>query len=253
MASEYLKWKYRDVQPDAPIELTSAQKRANWWHYHKWQVILGAVLLLCLGDILVHALGIGQVQPDVQIAYVGSAALPEETAAALETALASLATDGNGDGKVVVQLNQYAAQQDGSAASSAVNQDSGERAFYAEAAQAGLIADLERCDSFLFLLEDGETFQRGYQILAHTDGTLPSEMEAPSDRLWLNWTDCPVLAGLDLGSYTETVAGTNLSGDSQTLLSRLKLARRGFWTGTTCKNPETCEELWNTVTKGAKS
>lgn len=22
MASEYLKWKYRDVQPDAPVELT---------------------------------------------------------------------------------------------------------------------------------------------------------------------------------------------------------------------------------------
>lgn len=34
MASEYLKWKYRDVKPDQTVELTPRQKRANWWYYH---------------------------------------------------------------------------------------------------------------------------------------------------------------------------------------------------------------------------
>ena len=29
MASEYLKWKYRDVGPDQAVELTPRQKRAN--------------------------------------------------------------------------------------------------------------------------------------------------------------------------------------------------------------------------------
>ncbi len=119
------------------------------------------------------------------------------------------------------------------------------------AARVGLMADLERCDSFFFILEDGETFQRDYQILAHTDGTLPSETEAASDACWMRWADCPVLRGLDLGEYTETVAGTEVSGDSQSLLSDFCFARRGFWTEKTCKYPEKCEELWNTLTEGA--
>ena len=34
MASEYLKWKYRDVKPDEPSpELTGKEKLANWFHY----------------------------------------------------------------------------------------------------------------------------------------------------------------------------------------------------------------------------
>ena len=64
MASEYLKWKYRDVKPEEKRELTPAEKRANWWHYHKWHVALGAVLLLAAGSILWHVLGVGQPHPD---------------------------------------------------------------------------------------------------------------------------------------------------------------------------------------------
>ena len=44
MASEYLKWKYRDVKPDAPLVLTPKEKRANWWHYHKWTLLSGVVV-----------------------------------------------------------------------------------------------------------------------------------------------------------------------------------------------------------------
>ena len=49
MASQYLKWKYRDVKPDAPVELTEAQRRANWWHYNKWYVLGACLLLLAAG------------------------------------------------------------------------------------------------------------------------------------------------------------------------------------------------------------
>ncbi len=46
MASEYLKWKYRNVRPDAPVERTRKQRRQNWWHYHKWHVILAAAAVV---------------------------------------------------------------------------------------------------------------------------------------------------------------------------------------------------------------
>lgn len=151
MASEYLKWKYRDVQPDEPVELTPRQKRANWWYYHKWYVLLGAGLL-ALGIYLgARVLGVGQVKPDYQVAYVGSAALPEETAAALESALADLGTDCNGDGQVLVQLNQYV-----------MGDSSGEGAVYAYAGSTKLMADLDACESYFFLLEDPEAFQENY-------------------------------------------------------------------------------------------
>ena len=47
MASEYLKWKYRDVKPDEPIRLTRKEKALNWWHYHKWYVLLGILRCTC--------------------------------------------------------------------------------------------------------------------------------------------------------------------------------------------------------------
>lgn len=46
--------------------------------------------------------------PDYQIGYIGMAELPVDTAEALTTALEqNFCTDRNGDGQVVVQLNQY--------------------------------------------------------------------------------------------------------------------------------------------------
>ena len=108
MASEYLKWKYRDVQRREKVELTPAEKRKNWWHYHKWHVVIAVVLVGIGINLVCNALGIGQIRPDYQIAYVGGNTLPDDTATAIEAAFAALGEDLNGDGKVVVQLNQYA-------------------------------------------------------------------------------------------------------------------------------------------------
>lgn len=80
MASEYLKWKYRDVKPEKAVELTKQQRRRNWWYYHKWHVLIGGVLVLIAMDWAWSALT--QVHPDYQIAYVGAAPLDQEDAAA---------------------------------------------------------------------------------------------------------------------------------------------------------------------------
>ncbi|MBR1496967.1 MAG: hypothetical protein IJ617_05020 [Oscillospiraceae bacterium] len=240
MASEYLKWKYRDVRPDAPRELTAAEKRKNWWHYHKWHIILGGVLLLALADIGWHALGSGEVPPDYQIAYVGAAPLPSDTAKAVETAFAAFGEDANGDGQVAARLNQYP-RSGGSA----------DAASFATAAEVRLIGDLEKCESFFFLLDDFETFQRSYDVLAKLDGTLP----APGDDtgIALRWGGCPALAGLDLGEYRENVLGQAVSGSNQDVLGDLYLARRGFWTERTVRNPAECEALWSVLMEGGKS
>lgn len=149
MASEYLKWKYRNVRPDRPVERTKKQRRQTWWHYHKWHVILGVAALCMIGNLVWHA--VTQVRPDYQIAYVASAPLSEEEAAAWESRLSALGTDCNGDGKILVRVNQYLSVQ--------------EDAMYTAAGSVKLMADLDSCESYFFLLEDPEGFQEGYEVL----------------------------------------------------------------------------------------
>ena len=243
MASEYLKWKYRDVTPEEKTELSKSQKRKNWWHYHKWHVVIGILLICAAGNIRYHVLGIVEVRPDYRIAYVGTAYLPEETVAALERALAELGEDANGDGQAVVELRQYVSGGDGSSDTS----------YYNMAAATRLMADLTDQESYFFLLEDPKDFQLGYHVLRRLDGTLPTETDQDWERCCIRWVDCPVLAGLDLGSYEETLLTQQNSGDNQSLLENLYIARRGFWTEKTSANAEACDALWDVLTERALS
>lgn len=152
MASEYWKWKFKDVQPEEKRELTPEEKRRNWWHYHKWHVVIGVALVGIGANLVWNALGIGEVEPDYRFAYVGTNYLPEDTAAALETALAGLGEDLNGDGQVVVSLRQYPS-------------NAGVDAGMATTAEVQIMADIMECESYFFLLEDPESFQADYEIL----------------------------------------------------------------------------------------
>ena len=223
MASEYLKWKYRDVKPDAPVTRTPRQRAANWWHYHKWWLLAGALLLAALVDIGMSALGVGRIEPDVQLAYVASAPLDEGTVAALEKALSGLAMDANGDGRAVVRVNSYVDM-----AASADRDQPG----YAYAAGVKLTADLEACESYFFLCDDPETFHANYDILARADGSIAGAGDILDIR---PWNGVPALAALD-GNQEE--------------VSGLYLARRGFWEDRTCRHRDACDALWKALTEG---
>ena len=204
-------------------------------------MLIGAVLLIAAGNIVYTMLGIGQVKPDYQIAYVGSAALPDETAAALEEALAQLGEDANSDGRVVVRINQYA---DGSTS------DTADAAYYNMAATAKLMADITGRESYFFLLEDPQAFQQNYHALRRLDGTLPSDTDRDWENCCIRWADCPALAELELGSYEENMLNQTLDGESQALLGEMYIARRGFWTDESSANVEACDALWDVITEG---
>ena len=238
MASEYLKKKYKDVKPDVKRELTPAEKRKNWWYYHKWHVVTAVVLLSILGSIVWNALH--RVKPDYQIAYVGGYALPDDTAAALEAGVAVLGEDLNGDGSIVVQLVQYASS-DGMDAQTLM------------AVEVKLMADLTECESYFFLLEDPEKFQQNYGSMRKLDSSHPVEAGTSGEGEYLAWTQCPVLARMDLGEYSYPLMGETVSGSSNELLSKLYIARRGFWEGKTVPYSEGCDALWEIITEGAVS
>ena len=66
------------------------------------------------------------------------------------------------------------------------------------------------------------------------------------------WTDCPVLTGLDLGSYGPD-ATQSASGDSQEYMSQFYIGFRGAWNEGSAKSIAPGEPLWDKLTAGAVS
>lgn len=230
MASEYLLKKAREeAKPEEVHTLTKGEKQRNWWHYHKWQVVIAAVLAVCAGNILWNVLGIGTIKPDYSIAYVGSVPLSEETAEALRSGLAAISPDLNGDGEVTVALQQYVS----------VNTGDVDTLYYAQAARVQLVADITDCRSYFFLLEDPAGFQEVTSALCNLDGSLPADGDLTPDGKYVIWGDCPVLAQIELGT-------------AQEIVSQLAFARRGFWNEKTVPNVAECDALWENLTEGAK-
>lgn len=230
MASEYLLKKAREeAKPEEVHTLTKGEKRRNWWHYHKWQVVIAAVLAVCAGNILWNVLGIGTIKPDYSIAYVGSVPLSEETAEALRSGLAAISPDLNRDGEVTVALQQYVSMNTGDV----------DTLYYAQAARVQLVADITDCRSYFFLLEDPAGFQEVTSALCNLDGSLPADGDLTPDGKYVIWGDCPVLAQIELGT-------------AQEIVSQLAFARRGFWNEKTVPNVAECDALWENLTEGAK-
>lgn len=171
-------------------------------------------------------------------AYVGETPLPQDTVVALEAAFTSIGGDFNGDGKVTVKINQYA--------NNSQNADP-DAVYYGTASEITLIGDISDCESYFFLMNDPERFQREQQLLASPDGSCPDKTDHSTDDKVLLWSDCPVLSGLELGSYSINILGENITGSNQELLSELYIGRRCFYTDAVTNNVEQCSALWDTL------
>ncbi len=210
----------------------------NWWDYHKWYVICGTVLLGIIIYLIGNAFGLYETEPDFQIAYVGGTALPEDTVSQLEQAFAEIGGDFNGDGKSIVKLNQYVDN---------AKSQSPEAAYDEYTSEIALIGDISDCDSYFFLMDDPEDFQREFQILAQPDGSCPDGLDYSADGKAFLWSDCAALSDLELGSYSVTALGEKTSGSSRELMSKLYIGRRCFFTDTKTKYAKQCNELWNAI------
>ncbi len=248
MASEYYKWLARDVKPEEQKELTRAEKRRNWWDYHKWHVVIAIVCLLLLGDFVLDIVQNHLNTPDYYIAYVGETQLPDDTVTAIEEAFAALGEDITGNGKVQVELMQYSYSTAEPTGDFLTEQDYS--AAYTGTVQ--LMADLQTGQSVLFLLEDPEAFQTNYEILARVDGTLPEDTPDSAVPVALRWSDCPVLSGLELGNFQLDGLLSPVGGSSDVLMANMWIARRGFWNNESSPEIDGAAKLFDLLTEGAK-
>ena len=166
---------------------TRPQRLGNWWHYHKWLVLLAAALL-GIGGVLFIGWS-GQAQPDLRVGYVAAQAMDQESAARLQAALEGLCADSNDDGQVLVALEQYVVSFNGTA-SDANTQMAG---------MARLSADLRAADGpAIFLLDDPDGLQRSIGALQYLDGAQPPEQPPYDAQNWRQMVydaqSCPLLA-----------------------------------------------------------
>lgn len=220
---------------------TRRQRLENWFYYNKLWVLIGLVILWILGSMLWNVLGIGQTTSDYTFSYVGRLELPQDCVTALETALAQLGEDLNGDGEVVVKLNQHVVTDNSYA----------DNMTYSYGSQVTMLADITEAESHFFLLEDPVDFQLSYQILANLDGSIPAEDDFEAMNKVYRWADCPALASLELGTYEDSYLDITETGEIQNLLEDLYLGRRYFYDPGQQKKPEADNELWLAMTEGA--
>lgn len=173
------------------------KKFKNVWYYYKLPVLGSLFLIFILLTVIINFLGIGKTYPDYQIAYVGETRLPDDTINSLCNALESMSEDLNNDNKVIVQINQY-------------TNDTSEVKY---TSNTKLLADIVDCESYFFLLENPDEFQKQYEIIDYNSGIY-------------RWENCPVLNKLNLNGYSIQILDKTVTGDNQELLSDLYFACR---------------------------
>ena len=196
-------------RPAAPEPPRTAQEekrrsRANWWYYH-WGIVAVAAVVVVSVVYVAHGL-LTTVDPDYTVAVVSAEALPDEAVHQLETQLARYAVDQNGDGAVIVQVNNYTWS-----ANAALTDMNGQMAGATQ-----MNTDLANHESALWILEDPSGFEQAY-------GALSENLGADWQARLIPWSSQKALAGLDLGRYNTTADGTE-SQDVQALLASYQVA-----------------------------
>lgn len=169
-------------------EMTPAERRANWWHYHWMHLVLAGVAIALLVSVVSEQLA--RVEPDCTVAVVTRRMLTAEEELALRTALEPLAADTNGDGRVSMALSTMAIDF----TSDRVDEVSAQM-------MAGslekLNADFFAGQSGLFLLDDPASFVEAYHALRYLDGSEPAEEAADWQAMVHRLADSPALQGLE--------------------------------------------------------
>ena len=182
----------RPAASEKPLTEAEQKKRsrgANWWYYH-WGIVAAAAVLAISVVYVAHGL-LTAVDPDYTIAVVTAEALPDEAVQHLQTALADYADDANGDGAIVVQVNNYTWSAD-----AALTDMNGQMAGATQ-----MNTDLANGESKIWILDDPDGLEQAY-------GALSEKLGADWQTKLIPWSSQPALSSLALGSYNTAADGS---------------------------------------------
>jgi len=223
------------VQPRA---YTRAEKMRNWWHYHAGWVIFGAVFIFGI-CYFIHDMFF-RPKPDYQIAYVSTQELPAAVRSNLQAQFEAMGEDVNGDGRVLVELLTYPLGFD---AQSQINVGA------TSTSVTRLTVDLTTGRVYLVLLDAPEGFQARIGALGYLDGSAPDANDATHGaadwkQMVYPWEGCPVLSGLDLGTYLPFTAPTGKEVEGQSVMEGFFVARRAIRSEEQQRAFAADEKLW---------
>ena len=196
----------RPAASDKPLTEQEQKKRsrANWWYYH-WGIVAVAAVLVVSVIYVAHGL-LTTVDPDYTVAVVTAESLPDEAVQNLQTALEAYADDANGDGSVVVQVNNYTWS-----ANASLTDMNGQMAGATQ-----MNTDLANSESKIWILEDPNGFEQAY-------GALSEKLGEDWQIKLIPWDQQPTLSALNLGSY-DTAADGSQSVDVQSRFAGYQIA-----------------------------
>ena len=160
------------------------RRKVFWDYYLPWILgiaLAGGVLLWLLIDAY------GSPKPDYRIGYAGAQSLSDEAVAALEAAAERQGEDLNGDGRVLVELDQYLLSYTG-------DYDS---VYTQMAGISALSSDLKDVDFVCFILEDADSFASSSHAMLAPDGSEPAAADTGS-ALSVDFASVSALAQADL-------------------------------------------------------
>lgn len=200
-----------DLIPEKPRELTPAEKRANWWHYHWYYVVLIAAAVLAIGYFVWSRAT--EVKPDYTVAVVSRTDPDAAFLSELETRLESIAEDVNGDGKVKVTVKGIWL---------AMDYDGGDVSLrkLMESSEDKLNSDFYLCESLFFIVDDPAAMEQKYGCFRLLDGTDPQEGDTVQTTDFAVALQDTALAGTDAGGTQWYLARRLSEGvDAQALAS----------------------------------
>ncbi len=199
--------KPEDLQPDQPSQpMTPKQKRENFWFYYKWHV-LGGVLVVAILGFFIHDMASKRL-PDLEISIVTSKMMPTSVLTAISEQLETngAVSDINGDGSIVVQVNQYN-----------ISTDESDQTVDYSAQMAGTVklsADIQEGISPIFITDNLEGLSR------LTGAFLPEE-----GMVAVPWQEAQGLSGLDLVIEDDLL---NTLIDLNEMMKDFEVVRRGY-------------------------
>lgn len=167
--------------------LTSKQRRDNWWRYHWLHVLIAVLAAITVIGIAWERLS--REESDGGAAIVARYTITPEEASALQSVLEAAGLDENGDGEVHISVSDIQIDY-----TSTGLDDAALRQMTANVDK--LHADFYTGASGLFILDDPKNFQANHEALRYLNGTEPAEGAVDWENMVRPWSDSPALAGL---------------------------------------------------------
>ena len=188
------------------IELKTRKDKFNhWWHYSRF-IVLGVVIVIIAIVSIVYSV-LNKPKPDYQLLLMTYEQYPDELVNAMQDFIVTVADDRNGDGKVLVELNNYVLFLD--------EKNNGQYAYdMLDAAKTRYATDVYYGDSMIYIY-DAASFSALYeeQLFIYNDGSTPAEDAKDYANMMISIADCKLFAEDFDRQVTHMLFGYNYSQD----------------------------------------